>query len=122
LRIDHQARLGGRARRLVFTEVAHVDAVEGTKVARVLQPDGALAHVVERGAGQREHFLQVFHDLARLRLDAAHHDLAFGIVHGHLARHVDEVAGAHGRGEGAHLAVGGEGRGAEVFERHGDSL
>ncbi|MCY1382637.1 hypothetical protein D9M69_706760 [compost metagenome] len=85
-----------------------------------MQPDGALAHVVERGAGQREHGLEVLHHLARLHLDAAGHDLALR-VGGHLARHVDEIARAHGGGEGAGLAVGSDGRGAEVFEGHGNS-
>src|SRR6185295_16408982 len=80
-------------------------------------PDGRLDDVLQRAAGERQRLLDVVHRPARLRLDAARHDLAV-VAHRDLARDEDERTRADGGRERQWLAACAGADASQEFDSH----
>jgi hypothetical protein len=75
--VTRQARhLHGRTRRLVAAETALIHRVELREIVEILDEDGALDHLGERGPGRGQYSSQVGENLFRLAGDIAADQLA----------------------------------------------
>src|SRR5437773_1522700 len=82
----HGGSGGGQGR-----EIGNVDFVETLEVVHVPQVHIDLEEVFERGAGARQHGLEVLQTLFGLRLDLVARYLSRSRVHGNLAGRIDHV-------------------------------